>query len=66
MNIKSYLDSKPISVEDAAKMFGVHVSSVYRWINGDRKPDGDCMAIIFEKTKGAVTPADFKSKGGNQ
>lgn len=65
MTIKDYLNSQRISIEDAANLFGVHVSSVYRWINGERKPDGDCMAVIFEKTLGAVTPADFKVETTN-
>lgn len=59
MKLSEYLKRQNITATTFAETIGRDKSTVTRLCNGDRRPDPDTMAVILEKTGGAVQPNDF-------
>jgi transcriptional regulator with XRE-family HTH domain len=59
MTIMDYLEAKGLTRSQFAKMIGVDVVSVTRYINGDRTPRRRHLDRIAKVTKGAVTANDI-------
>ena len=59
MHLKTYLKQQGISYKEFAYMMGVEVTTVYRWLSGDRVPPLQTAVHIEDKTSGAVTCRDW-------
>ncbi len=59
MKLERYLSEKSIGRSDFAARIGVNASTITRLIDGTRRPSGALLALIEEKTDGAVGFRDF-------
>ena len=59
MRLQDYLVENSISDAAFAVLIGVSRQAVHRYKTGDRIPEWPVMAVIKEKTGGAVTADDF-------
>lgn len=59
MKLSDYLAQNDIKPAAFAKDLNVTSEAVRLWLCGGRKPREDMLALIAEKTNGAVTPNDF-------
>lgn len=59
MRLSAYLSDNGESPAEFAARLGVTGEAVRLWIVGERTPRRQMLALIAEKTEGAVTPADF-------
>lgn len=59
MKLNDYLEHKGIKPQEFADSMGVAMQSVYRWLNGERRPDWDLLPRLIELTDGEVTANDF-------
>lgn len=59
MKLADFLSAKEMSPTAFARDLKVAPSTVFRWINGDRKPELSMMLLISKKTSGKVKIADF-------
>lgn len=59
MLLKEYLLKKKLSCSQFARLIGVTVQAVNRYINNHRIPDKYVMPRIYNVTNGEVTANDF-------
>jgi predicted transcriptional regulator len=59
MQLGQYLDEHGIDVAAFAAAIRVDLSTVYRYLSGDRLPRADVLRRIKRATGGKVTPNDF-------
>jgi DNA-binding transcriptional regulator YiaG len=59
MKLAEYLTKEKMRPAHFAVRLGVPVSTVTRWLNGERTPSLASMATITKATKGRVTSKDF-------
>lgn len=59
MRLTDYLSTHGISIGEFATEVGVNQTTIYRFINGSRRPSWDAMAAIYKATKGAVSAEDW-------
>lgn len=59
MKLKSWLETRHMSLSTFAKIIGVSRSQVYKYIYCGAIPKPEVMVKIFKVTEGAVTPNDF-------
>lgn len=59
MKLADYLILHAITPTEFAKRIGKPQPTVSRYVNGERIPEPEMMALIVEATKGQVTPNDF-------
>lgn len=57
--LQKYLADRHIAVPVFADTIGVSVQSVHRYLNGERFPTPENLALIAKVTEGAVTANDF-------
>ncbi len=55
VTLKRYLERNRLSVEEFAKMVGVHNTTLYRYLNGTAAPTATTLKAIVDATDGAVT-----------
>jgi len=48
----------PLSQRQLADMLGVSTAAISRWEAGERKPDGELVPMISEKT--GISPAELR------
>jgi hypothetical protein len=63
MRLRGWMDKTNIDVLGAAKLFGVSVHAVKKWLRGDRIPRDKMKAKISKLTKGAVSGNDWVPNG---
>lgn len=63
--LEKYLDENGLTKAGFAKALGVSPVTVGRYISGERLPEQEIMAAIFEITKGEITPNDFYGVSNN-
>lgn len=59
MRLAQYLTEKDISPTEFARRLGKPQATISRYVNRQRIPDAESMALIVAETGGAVTPNDF-------
>jgi hypothetical protein len=60
MRLSEWLEAQQLSYGKGAKALNLpNAATVLRYANGTHIPRPDVMRRIFERTAGAVTPADF-------
>ncbi len=59
MELRDYLNEREIQASSFAASIGVSVTTLYRYMARDRTPRRQIMALIADKTGGAVQPNDF-------
>lgn len=59
MQLAEYLRANEISDEAFGILIDVSRQAVHRYKTFERFPEKKTLALIFEKTNGAVTPNDF-------
>ena len=59
MTLKDFLVSTKTPAAHLAKVLGISVISVHRYITGGRMPTKAIMRRIVDATNGAVQPNDF-------
>lgn len=59
MTLEQYLSERNIKPSAFAAEIGVAASTITRIMNGERSPGLELLALIRDKTGGAVTPNDF-------
>ena len=59
MQLSAYMQAHQLKPKDVAKMLGVTVAAISRYLNGTRKPKPDVVVKIDAATGGIVTWADF-------
>lgn len=59
MTLKHWMEDNGVSAPAFAGRIGRSTQAVRRYMAGERIPDRSTMPIIFEETRGAVTPNDF-------
>lgn len=59
MTLTDFMAREKLSLTALAALLGRPISTVHGWVSGARRPDWDGLALIQQKTAGAVTPADF-------
>lgn len=57
--LREYLSKNKLNCSQFAKLIGVTMQAVNRYINNCRTPDKDVMPRIFDATNGEVTANDF-------
>lgn len=60
MNLKQYIHSNGLSIDDFAKSIGVHSFTVRRYLNKERRPRRDISLRIKKITNGQVTASDWE------
>lgn len=59
MRLQTFLTLTGVGVPVFAKRVGVTAAAVYRWLDGNRRPNAEQMRSIYRVTYGAVTPNDW-------
>ena len=59
MKLKDWLDKEGLTVSEFARRMGTPQPTVWRYVNGERVPEGEAMRKIAELTKKKVQPNDF-------
>lgn len=59
MELEKYLSLKNISVIQFAKLIKKTRGTVYSYLNKEKFPKPETQNLIFEVTRGEVTPNDF-------
>lgn len=62
MTLIEWLAEKDITVPEAAKVFGVTIFAVRKWISGERVPRPRTQSRIKRITKGLVSGDDWLPK----
>ena len=57
-----YLQSRRMSQAELARLIGVAPNTVYRWLEGSRRPGWKTLTRLAEITGGAVTADSFLSR----
>lgn len=63
MRFTDWLTTAKIPLSNIAKELGVSYETVRRWRSGERFPDKDIQARIFQMSCGHVTPNDWVGVG---
>jgi DNA-binding transcriptional regulator YdaS (Cro superfamily) len=61
MELGRWLDKTDRTIAGFAAEGGFHVSSVYRWLAGERTPSAEALVTIERISRGAVRAKDFLS-----
>ena len=60
MDLATYIRTTSSSVEDLSqRLGGTSLSTIKKWVTGERTPRSAELQRILEVTGGAVTPTDF-------
>ena len=59
MKLKDWLDREGLTVSEFARLMGKPQPTVWRYVNGERVPEGKAMSKIAELTRYKVQPNDF-------
>lgn len=59
MHIKEYIESKEMTVAEAARDFGCTDQAMRYWVKGSRIPRHEQMLRIVEWSGGTISPGDF-------
>jgi transcriptional regulator with XRE-family HTH domain len=62
MDLKEYLKTENLSVQEFAALTGVSTGAVLKWVRGDRFPRRDALKKISDVTNGLVTANDFTTQ----
>jgi len=63
MRLQDWMEKTNTDIEATAKMFGVSIYAVKKWLRGDRIPRDAMKAKIRKITKGAINGNDWIEEG---
>mgnify|MGYP001557873204 len=63
MRLEHWLNRRAVTPKELAEKLGVDLSTIYRYLDGTRRPAWPVLQRLEAITKGAVQASDFFQKG---